>query len=178
MKKLILSSLLTSMILAGCATTDMQLPAMDQNPTQAVEAEANRYKLDEIVGIGAKYQELLNKESIKYVDQYLPAAAKRTARAKLAEKTGISTKLLLTWVNHADLMTVKGIGPRTSRWLEACGVDSVKELAQRKVENLYPKLELANNIDPKKQFVKRMPSMKEVEGWVIQAKAHNSIVEE
>jgi predicted flap endonuclease-1-like 5' DNA nuclease len=50
----------------------------------------------------------------------------------LAETTGMEESKILTFVNHADLIRIKGIGPQFAELLEASGVDTVKELATRK----------------------------------------------
>ena len=58
----------------------------------------------------------------------------KKGRAELAEKTGISEKLILKWPNHADPVRIKGIAGEYAELLEAAGVDTVPELAMRKVE--------------------------------------------
>ena len=62
----------------------------------------------------------------------------------LAEKSGISEKLLLEWVNHADLCRLDGVAGEYADLLEAAGVDSVPELAQRNAANLSAALEHTN----------------------------------
>ncbi len=185
-KKSFAASILVTLVLAGCASenTQMLLPAptesivsnIDENAS--LEISKNKYKLEAIVGIGAVYQERLNDEGIKDTDALLKATAKRIDRQKLAEATGISHKLILNWANHVDLMRIKGLGPKQSNWLEAVGVDSIKELAQRRGDNLHERLEIANNIDPKKKFVHRMPSVGEVQNWIDIAAKTKPMVEE
>ena len=48
--------------------------------------------------------------------------------------------LILEWVNHADLWRINGVGSEYSDLLEAAGVDSPAELAQRNAANLAPDL--------------------------------------
>ena len=62
---------------------------------------------------------------------------------------------VLRWVNHADLIRVVGIGPEFAELLEAAGVDSVPELAQRNVENLVTALTETNDA---RSLVRRVPS--------------------
>jgi hypothetical protein len=97
----------------------------------------------------------------------LVAAGTRKGRQDLAEKTGISGKLVLKWVNRADLMRVPGIGEEYSDLLEAGGVDTVKELRNRKAENLYKTLTQVND---EKSLVRRPPYLSEVEAWILAAK--------
>jgi predicted flap endonuclease-1-like 5' DNA nuclease len=177
MKKSIASLLFASFVLAGCASNNVQLPAIEQVAPENVEAEAYRYKVIELIGIGEAYEAKLNAEGIKYVDQYLQATAKRYDREKLAAKTGISVKRLLDWANYSELMTLNKIGPKNARLLEAAGVDSTKELAKRVIENLYPALEKANSAAKPNPIVKQMPTKTLVGNWVQTAKDYKSIVE-
>lgn len=102
------------------------------------------YKIIDIEGIGAKYSEILIKNGINTADDLLNKCKTPKGRKDLAEATGISEKLILTWTNHADLFRVKGVGPQFAELLEASGVDTVKELATRNAANLASKLEEVN----------------------------------
>lgn len=124
-------------------------------------------KLHLIEGIGEALSEKLQEVGITSVEALLEAAKTPKGRAELAEKTGISGKLILKWVNRADLFRVKGIGAQYSDLLEAAGVDTVRELAQRNAENLYLKLA---EINLEKNLVRRVPPLKSVMNWVSQAK--------
>lgn len=131
-------------------------------------------KISDIEGIGPKYAELLAKEGIKTVEGLLKVAAKSKDRKKLSEGLQISDKLILEWVNLADLFRIKGIGEEYSDLLEEAGVDTVPELAQRKPENLLQKLV---EINEEKKLVRRLPVLSQVEDWVKQAKDLPRIVE-
>ena len=80
---------------------------------------------------------------------------------------------MLRWVNHADLIRVVGIGPEFAELLEASGVDSVPELAQRNVENLVTALTETNAA---RSLVRRVPGASDVTGWIEQAKALPRVV--
>lgn len=125
------------------------------------------YKIDEIEGIGEKYAEKLVAAGIKTVEALLEQCAKKSGRAKLAEETGISEKLILTWTNHADLMRINGIGGQFAELLEAAGVDTIKEFRNRVAANLQPKLEEVNEA---KHICGRVPALSEVERMIAQAK--------
>jgi predicted flap endonuclease-1-like 5' DNA nuclease len=184
LKKVIIGSLLMIVALPGCGTDtglasqNLIAPVTDTDVlAESDKSPNNKYRLIEIMGIGDVYAKKLSDQGLKYTDEYLKATAKRYDRLKLAEKTGISPKLLLTWANHVDLMRIMGIGPKQSNWLEAVGVDTMKELGHRVAANLYPKLEIANNINPNKPFVKRMPSIKTVQEWIDAAKTKDTVVQ-
>ncbi|MBN2046690.1 MAG: DUF4332 domain-containing protein [Anaerolineaceae bacterium] len=131
-------------------------------------------KLSYIEGIGAVNQEKLNKAGIKSTDALLKAGSTAKGRQELAEKADISPKLLLEWVNHADLFRVKGVGQEYADLLEEAGVDTVPELAQRNAENLYKKM---LDVNAEKKLVRQTPSAKQVADWVEQAKALPRVIE-
>lgn len=124
-------------------------------------------KIVEVEGIGAAYAEKLGVAGVATLDDLLNKGSSGKARKELAEKTGISEKLVLEWVNRADLARVKGIGGEYADLLELAGVDSVPELAQRNAANLHEKMVQVNT---EKKAVRQVPSIKHVEDWVAQAK--------
>ncbi len=125
------------------------------------------YKIIDIEGVGEVYAEKLTAVGIVKVEDLLAKCAGPKGRAELAEATGISDKLILRWTNHADLFRIKGVGPQFSELLEAAGVDTIKEFRHRVPENLQPKLE---EVNAEKHLVRRVPSLKEVQKMVAQAK--------
>lgn len=120
-----------------------------------------------IQGIGPSYAEKLVANGIKTLEKLLEAGSSKKGRTEIAEKTGITEKLILEWVNRADLFRVKGIGEKYSDLLEEAGVDTVVELSKRLPENLYAKLAEVNGA---KKLAKRNPTLPEVKSWVEQAK--------
>lgn len=125
------------------------------------------YKIIDVEGIGEVYSKKLIEAGINTVDDLLEKCAKPAGRKELAEASGISAKLILTWTNHADLMRINGVGPQFSELLEAAGVDTVKEFRHRKAENLVAKM---IEINEQKNLVNRVPSVKEVQKMIDQAK--------
>ena len=95
-------------------------------------------------------------------------------RKKLAEETGISEKLILEWVNHADLMRIPGVGSEYSDLLEAAGVDSPAELVQRKAANLAATFQ---ELNAARATVRRVPSEATISEWIAAAKKLPRIVE-
>ncbi len=124
-------------------------------------------KITAIEGIGDVYGAKLMELGIKTTDQLLERVADKKGRQELAEALGVSEKLVLNWANRADLFRVKGIGEEYSDLLEAAGVDTVPELAQRNPENLHKKL---LEVNAQKKLVRRPPSLNQVKSWVEQAK--------
>jgi predicted flap endonuclease-1-like 5' DNA nuclease len=124
-------------------------------------------KIIEVEGIGEGFAAKLEAAGVTTAEGLLEKGASRKGREELVEKTGISDKLILKWVNHADLFRIKGVGSEYAELLEAAGVDSVPELAQRKAENLTEKMA---EINAAKKLVRRVPVVSQVTDWVEQAK--------
>ena len=120
-----------------------------------------------IEGVGTAYKDKLVAAGVKTVEKLLEVACSTKGRETLAAKTGIPGKLILEWVNLADLMRIKGVGEEYSDLLEEAGVDTVAELWNRKAENLHPKLMETNK---EKKLVRRLPTLKQVQMWVEEAK--------
>ncbi len=124
-------------------------------------------KLENIEGIGEVYAGKLREAGIKTIGMLLEVGSTPKGRQEIADKSGISGKRILTWVNHADLKRIKGVERQYSELLEASGVDTVVELAQRNPENLHRKM-LETNAE--KRLVRRPPSLSMVTNWIEQAK--------
>jgi predicted flap endonuclease-1-like 5' DNA nuclease len=130
--------------------------------------------INEIEGVGAAYSEKLEAAGIKTVEALLQAAASPKGRQELESKTGIGHHHLLRWVNQADLFRIQGVARQYAELLEAAGVDSVLELAQRRPEHLHTKLVELNE---KHHHVKAVPTAQQVKKWVEEAKALPRVVE-
>ena len=125
------------------------------------------YKVIDIEGVGAAYAEKLVAAGVNTAAQLLVKCANPAGRKALEAETEISGKLILKWANHADLFRVKGVGPQFAELLEAAGVDTVKELAHRKAENLAAKM---LEVNAEKKLVRRVPVVSEVQKMVDYAK--------
>ena len=125
------------------------------------------YKIIDVEGIGPVYAEKLQAAGIKDSAQLLEKGKTAKGRKELAEATGISGKLILTWVNHCDLYRINGVGPQFAELLEASGVDTVKEFAHRNAENLVAKM---NEVNDQHKRVGRVPTVAEVQRMIDQAK--------
>ena len=120
-----------------------------------------------IEGIGEAYRAKLQAVGIRTTEALLARAATPKGRRELEEQTGISGTLILEWANRADLYRIKGINEEYSDLLEAAGVDTVPELAQRDPDNLYQALVETNQA---KRLVRHMPGRNQVAAWIAQAK--------
>lgn len=125
------------------------------------------YKIEEIEGIGPALGEKLRSVGITTTNKLLEEVKTKVQRQQLAEKTEISEKLILRFANMVDLFRITGVGQEYADLLEASGVDTVPELATRNPENLFAKMEEVNEA---KKLTRKIPTLKEVEKWVAEAK--------
>ena len=124
------------------------------------------YKVEEIEGVGPVMGEKMREAGVNTTDKLLESTQTPKQRKELAEATGVSPKLILRFANMADLFRINGVGQEYAELLEAAGVDTVPELAQRNAENLTAKMEEVNE---EKNLVRRTPSLTVVEKWVEEA---------
>ena len=130
--------------------------------------------LIEIEGIGPVNGAKLNKAGVRGTNGLLKMGGTSKGRKELSKATGFSTKVILEWVNRADLFRVKGVGTQYSDLLEAAGVDTAVELAKRKPEALLAEMEKTN---AKKNLVNKLPALSLVKDWVSNAKKLRRVVE-
>lgn len=124
-------------------------------------------RIADIEGIGSVYASKLAKIGIRSTDALLKRGATSKARQELVAVSGIGHKLILEWVNLADLYRIKGVGSEYSDLLEEAGVDTVVELAKRDADHLSVKMQ---EINEKKNLVNKLPGRKLVSKWIRQAK--------
>ena len=138
------------------------------------EAGGCDMNIEEVEGIGPVHAASLQGVGITTTDDLLERGATAGGRAELAETAGVSPKLVLEWVNHVDLMRIDGVGSEYSDLLEAAGVDSPAELAQRNAANLAQTFQELDAARP--DWIRRVPSQATVEGWIEQAKSLPKLV--
>ncbi len=121
------------------------------------------YKIEQIEGIGPHFAERLGTAGVHTTEDLLARGATPEGRRQLELATGISAEQVLTWTNQADLMRVSGIGSEFGQLLEASGVNTVKELAQRNAENL---VNVMTRINEEKHLTRVLPPLKSVTKWI------------
>ena len=132
-------------------------------------------RIEEVEGVGPAYAEKLVAAGVATTDQLLERGAKPSGRQAIADATGISATLILEWVNHADLWRINGVGSEYSDLLEAAGVDSPAELAQRNAANLAQTFQDLDAARP--NWIRQIPSEATIAGWIEQAKGLPKVVE-
>ncbi len=130
-------------------------------------------KLTDIEGIGAKFEEQLKGAGVGSVEALLEQGATSKGRTVIASATGIDASRVQRFVNHADLFRIKGVGGEFAELLEASGVDSVPELAQRNADNLAQRM---SEVNEQKRLVRSVPSAKTLADWIGQAQKLDRVV--
>jgi PAS domain S-box-containing protein len=151
-------------------------PELEEEVEESVTPGTPRRRLipiEKIEGIGPVYARKLLEVGIKTTADLLDQGKSRKGREELVEKSGISSLLILKWVNMADLMRIKGVGEEYSELLERAGVDTVKELRNRNPQNLYEAMAKENETN---KLVRRLPTLAEVESWVKEAKESEPVM--
>ena len=169
-------------VAAAAVTAETTAPEPVQAPVVAAPAAvvegpqvAHLMKIEDVEGIGPAFGEKLAAVGIKTTDDLLAAGAKPYDRERIAEATGISSKLIREWVDNVDLMRVPGVGPQYSDLLEAAGVGSPAELAQRNPANL--EVTIQSVVAERPGIVRRVPSEAEITGWIEEAGKLEQVVE-
>jgi len=130
-------------------------------------------KIEDLEGVGPVYGARLRAAGVQTTDDLLEKAGPAAGRRALAAAADIGPDLLLRWTNHADLYRISGVGSEYADLLEASGVDSCAELAQRNPANLAATMAEANAA---RALVRRLPTVEVVTGWVDQAKQLPKVV--
>jgi predicted flap endonuclease-1-like 5' DNA nuclease len=133
----------------------------------AEKPDAKKTALISIQGIAAATEAKLNAAGINNVNDLLTEGATAQGREEIAARSGLSGAQILKFVNYADLFRIKGIAGQTAELLEAAGVNTVAELAQRNASNLQVKLQEVNDA---KKLTGKVPSEKQVALWIEEAK--------
>jgi predicted flap endonuclease-1-like 5' DNA nuclease len=124
-------------------------------------------KLTDIRGIDDATAEKLRSAGATTEEKLLELGGSVAGRRKLASDAAVDSKDLLEWVNRADLARINGVAGVYADLLENAGVDTVKELATRRPDNLLVKI---LEINAAQDLTKRPPSQADVEKWVTEAK--------
>lgn len=130
-------------------------------------------KIEDLEGVGPVLGAKLRDAGVQTTDDLLEKAGPAAGRRALSEATGIGAAQLLKWTNHVDLYRLSGVGSEYADLLEASGVDSCAELAQRNPANLATTMAEANAA---RSFVRRLPTEDTIAAWIEQAKSLPRVV--
>ena len=124
-------------------------------------------RIDQVAGISHKDATKLRKAGVRTSKGLIDAAGDRKGRNELAASTGLAPRDIQQWVNHSDLLRVKGVGAEYAELLVAAGVDTLRDLRRRNPTALLAKIiGLNGNV----RVVRRLPTESMVEVWIEAAK--------
>ncbi len=130
-------------------------------------ARASNYALEEIPqAIPAADAQKLKAQGIGTTFQLLEKAGDAKARRELAKTARVPEKSLEQWVQMADVMRVKGVGPDVTRLLAACGVHTVAQLKTQDATKLNDEIMKVNS---KQHLSENPPSVEHLQAWIAQA---------
>lgn len=130
-------------------------------------ARASNYALEEIPqAIPAADAAKLKGQGVGTTFQLLEKAGEPKARRELAKAAKIPEKMLEGWVQMADVMRVKGVGPDVTRLLAACGVHTVAQLKTQDATKLNDEITKVNS---KSHLSENPPSVEHLQAWIAQA---------
>lgn len=124
------------------------------------------YNIQHIEGIDLVHAQKLAAVGITTLEELLQKGSSLEGIEDLERATEIDRKLILEWVQLADLSRIKGVAGEYSKLLEAVGVHTVKELRSQFPETLRSKMVTVNR---QLKIVQKLPSLAMVRSWVSQA---------
>jgi len=148
--------------------------AEKNKPEAKGTSKSSGYEIESIEGIGPVIGGKLKNIGIRNTNDFLENSKTPAQRKKLAASSGLTEKQVLKFANMIDLLRIDGVGPQFAELLEASGVDTIAELAQRRADNLAKKMEEVNAV---KKLCKKEPSEDEVNDWISQAKKLPRVIE-
>ncbi len=130
-------------------------------------AHASNYDLSEIPqAIPAPDAAKLKSVGVTTTFALLEKGGEAPARKTLAKQTRIAEKTLEAWIQMADLLRVKGIGPDVARLLAAAGVKTVSMLKSADATALNDEI---GKVNSKQHLSENPPSKEHLEAWIKQA---------
>ena len=117
-------------------------------------------------GMSYELEVKLKEQGIYNSDQLLQALRTPARRQELARRINLDAQKVLSLAKGADLARVQGIGGVFADLLEHIGVDTVGELATCPPSDVRAELVAINE---QQRLAGRMPTLKAVEDWVLQA---------
>lgn len=126
------------------------------------------YSILKLDGLGPDLVKKLRGAGVRTTATLLDRAKDPRGRKTLAAAAGLPESAILRFANMADLMRVKGVGEDYAELLERAGVDTVKSLRTRNVQNLTRAMA---SLNAQAQLVRLPPSEKRVASWIEHAKS-------
>jgi Domain of unknown function (DUF4332) len=129
---------------------------------------ASQYNVSEVPKLVAvRVAEKLQKIGVHSTQDILDQGATLAGRRALAARARLPVATIDTLARRADLLRLDSIGPEHVLLLEAVGVRSVPDLAQRDPAAVASAITAANKT---KKIMTAPPAQAQISGWVTQSK--------
>lgn len=122
--------------------------------------------LAKLYGVERDLETQLKSRGIKDSEDLLARYRSLGSASALAADLGLDDDTAMCLVNRAQLARIRGIGEAYTMLLEAAGVKTVQQLADRSPEQLRGQFE---HINETARIVGRVPALPMVNGWVAKA---------
>ena len=123
--------------------------------------------LESVEGIGPGYVTALKAAGITTKRRLLLAGGTPEGRAKIAQETKISEKLIEKWVSAVDLSRITGVSAQYSELLVAGGVTTVGRMAEQEAAELHGRLA---DLNAQKNITRQVPGASTLGKWIEVAK--------
>jgi predicted flap endonuclease-1-like 5' DNA nuclease len=130
--------------------------------------------IHKLPGVDSTLEAKLKGLGIKDSEDLLRVCRSMSAINKLAVSAGLDPKELTRLVHRADLARIRGIGDAYTQLLEAVGVKTLSDLADRQPEDLRDQF---NHVNGELKLVGRVPALAMVNGWVTKAQRLHETLE-
>jgi predicted flap endonuclease-1-like 5' DNA nuclease len=136
--------------------------------------KTSTYPIEDVEGVGKAYGQRLRGLGIETTQDLIERGRRAEDRRSIASSISIDEEAILQWTSISDLMRVGGVHSQFSELLEASGVASVQDLAQKDPKTLAATMADVNAREARTHAV---PSAETVAHWVDRAKTLPSLIE-
>jgi nucleotidyltransferase/DNA polymerase involved in DNA repair len=143
--------------------------------SMASAASASHYDLIDVDFVTPEERQALAKASITSTDVLLDKCAKKSDRAAVAKLTGLSAERIDALARTADLLQVRGLGPRMVRLFNAGGITHLRQFLGHEPRALFDKLVQVND---EQHLAGLVPPAEMIESWQEQARSLGQVYEE
>lgn len=149
-------------------TRQSSQPASSSLVTSSTDAgaPARGNLLTTIPGMEPEPLSRLKAQGIYSTQQLLERTVTKEEREDLAHEIGMTTQMLRSLVDRADLMRLPGVGGDLATLLEEAGVNGCKDLQHRNPEHLYATLAQAQG---SQKIASRPPALEQITQWIAEA---------
>ena len=132
------------------------------------------YSLNKLDALATSEKNVLHGIGIRTTGRLLKMGRTRELQEKLSEETGLPKRKIKHLVRMSDLMRVKGVGEDYSILLNYAGVKTIRDLRNRRADNLSQRIVDENAAN---RIVRHVPVQSQIARWIDHAKKLPPIIE-